>query len=365
MKKIFLLFFIALFLVPLVLAVPVSYKGVIDYSGNITEGHTLKAVSDSRTTTKTITESSFVINHLVKKNEIVTFYFDNNEFTKYTQPLPGTVVGLGTWKLGTAGITSDLFKAKSALAYTLILNGNPSEDNVIGNLYLPNSLAAYPGVSISWDSSSQAVIAANGAVTRDNNDHEVTLTATLSKIGEDAITAAFAVTVKQKVAAIVLTDGKIDVPFDQPEIVINATTGNLVKNIEIPETVSANTFISLNLKEVMIGNSVTLGTNTLTLTRKTSSTVNYSAEIPANTVISGPADWNGLINLPTVKDASEVTSEGTTDLVIEMGYANGQLNFSNAVKVTLAGMTGKSAGYTQGTEITTISLVCNSATDSD
>src|SRR3989338_9416725 len=168
MKKIFLLFFIALFLVPLVLAVPVSYKGVIDYSGNITEGHTLKAVSDSRTTTKTITESSFVINHLVKKNEIVTFYFDNNEFTKYTQPLPGTVVGLGTWKLGTAGITSDLFKAKSALAYTLILNGNPSEDNVIGNLYLPTSLAAYPGVTIGW-SPNHASVANNGTVTRDNS----------------------------------------------------------------------------------------------------------------------------------------------------------------------------------------------------
>src|SRR3989344_2511987 len=174
MKKIFLLFFMVLFLVPLALAVPASYKGVIDYTGDITTGHTIKAESASRTTTKTITESSFVINHLVKKGEIVKFYFDNNLFTEYTQPLPGTVVDLGTWKLGTAGITSDLFKAKSALTYTLILNGNPSKDNVIGNLFLPTSLAAYPGVSISWDSSSPAVIAANGAVTRDNNDHEVT-----------------------------------------------------------------------------------------------------------------------------------------------------------------------------------------------
>ena len=363
MKNIFLLILIVLSVIPLVLAVPVSYKGVIDYTGNIATGHVIKAVSDSRTTTKTITESSFVVNHLVKKGEIVKFYFDDNLFTEYTQPLPGTVVDLGTWKISPAGITSDLYKAKSDLTYELILNGNPSKDSVISNLYLPTSLVDYTGTSISW-ASNHGSIAINGTVTRDNSDHTITLNATLSKTGEADVMSTFTLTVKQKVNAINQTI--ITVSYNQPEIVIDNTNGNTVTNIEIPETVSANEIVSLNLKAVMdVDNKVTVGINDLKLIRKTNSTVNYSAEIPSGTEIKGPADWNGLINLPTVKDKSEVTSAGTTELVIEMGYVNGQLNFSNAVKVILSGMTGKKAGYTHGTDVTTISLVCNSAIDSN
>jgi len=366
MKKLFLFFIILLSMSLIVTAVPVSYKGTITYDGeDINTSHSIESKSASRITTKTITESNFVINHLVKKGEIVKFYFEDTLFTEYVQPLPGTIVDLGDWNIITAGLP-DLYKAKSALTYTLILNGNPSKGNVIADLYLPTNLTAYPTVTISWTSTDESVIAIDGAVTRsDTEDKTVILTAILSEDGE-TITATFTVTVKQTVAAAVPDEtGKVEIGYDESEIVVNSTTIEEITNIEIPPTVSPNEIVSLNLGSLMTENNVTLGNKNLTLTRKTNASVNYSAEIPMETVISGPSDWNGLLNFPTVKDNSEVIVDGTTELVIEIGYTGGQLNFSKAVKLTLAGMTGKKAGYTHGTDITIISLVCNSATDAN
>ncbi|MEA2037435.1 MAG: immunoglobulin-like domain-containing protein [Nanoarchaeota archaeon] len=372
MKKIFLLFFIFLFIIPLVLAVPVSYKGTITYGGDdITTDHTLEAVSATRTTTNVLSQNSFVINHLVKKGEVVKFYFDDNLFTEYIQPLPGSVVDIGVWDISAAGLTSDLYKAKGDLIYELILNGNPSGDNVIADLYLPTSLADYPSVTISW-ASSDASIATDGTVTRDGSDHVVELTVTLSAEGETSITSTFTVTVQQVVAAVVPdAEGKVEIGYDEPEIVINSTTIEDIIAIEIPESVSPNEVVVLNLESLKVGDAVTLGSNDLTLTRNTNSTLSYSVELPSGTEISGTSDWNGLISLPTVKDVSEVTplaEAGVTkivDVVIELGSTGVQLTFSNAAKITVPNMAGKKAGYTGADDVFHTIPACTAAQIAD
>ena len=98
-------------------------------------------------------------------------------------------------------------------------------------------------------------------------------------------------------------------------------------------------------------------------------TINSSAAdvvIQDGTVVTGPADWDGIIDAPRV-----VTSAGTApsgfavgDNIIEIGSSDGVLYFDQAVKITLPGVTGivayKPAGSDVWTEITT---QCNSVTD--
>jgi len=78
-----------------VLAVPVSYVGNIDYIGEAA-GHTFKAVSATGITQKTLEDTTFLLNHLGNEGETVSFYFDDILVKTDTQPLPGTVVDLGT-----------------------------------------------------------------------------------------------------------------------------------------------------------------------------------------------------------------------------------------------------------------------------
>jgi hypothetical protein len=85
--------------------------------------------------------------------------------------------------------------------------------------------------------------------------------------------------------------------------------------------------------------------------------------IPQDTIIYGPASWNGQIDLPIVKAVSTetVTADSgyttTTNAVIELGFGDLQLNFSKAVRILIPGMAGKSAAYSRGgatpTKITT------------
>jgi len=81
-----------------VLAVPVSYKGQLNYAGTTPSTHILKAESVTGTTEKEINvESSlqsFLLNHLANEGESITFYFDNIEVKTYTQTKPGSVVDL-------------------------------------------------------------------------------------------------------------------------------------------------------------------------------------------------------------------------------------------------------------------------------
>ena len=98
MRIFFILFFLIIFLNN-VEGVPVTYKGVINYGGDISSGYVLEVKSDNGETNKTISVSDFFIHHVEDEDEVVKFYFDSRLFKETTQTLPGSVVELGSFEI--------------------------------------------------------------------------------------------------------------------------------------------------------------------------------------------------------------------------------------------------------------------------
>jgi len=90
-----------------------------------------------------------------------------------------------------------------------------------------------------------------------------------------------------------------------------------------------------------------------------SAPVQVAVTIPAGTTVSAPAGWDGTINLPTVQTASQelasaVASSGTVSAVIEIGYGDTPLTFSQPVRILIPGQAGKGVGYYRDGKFTTI-----------
>jgi len=81
-----------------------------------------------------------------------------------------------------------------ALTEAVILGSNPSVNSVTTALNLTTT-GVSGNTTVSWASSNENIIATTGVVTRDANDQEVTLTATISKTGEETLVKTFNLTV--------------------------------------------------------------------------------------------------------------------------------------------------------------------------
>lgn len=252
-----------------------------------------------------------------------------------------TLTVLGTTDLDELALAG----AKLALTEIKILNGNVEKDKIIGDVKLPTSLENHPGISISWSSSNTSVIAVNGSVARDiNEDKEVSLTATLTKSSASA-TKDFILKVKKQIAPATIVGGTVEVDSGVDEILIDNTNAASLQTVSVPASISEDQAVTLNLNSLVDQSKKELTTaNTLTLTRATSS-VSYSVEIPTGTKITGEADWNGLITLPTVKAAPSATITGTAQVTIEVGSSTVKLTFDKATKLTIPGQAGQNAGY--------------------
>ena len=86
-----------------------------------------------------------------------------------------------------------------------------------------------------------------------------------------------------------------------------------------------------------------------------------SVFIPSGTVVAGPVDWDGIINLPTFGEpdgGKNPTGLIVGETVITLGSLTGALNFSKPVVITLTGVTGsfgyRPAGSDQWVEILNI-----------
>ncbi|EBD8094958.1 hypothetical protein C3514_25455, partial [Salmonella enterica] len=92
------------------------------------------------------------------------------------------------------------------------LGANSDKNNIVGNLSLPTTMAAYPGVLIAWSTSDETVITNSGKVTRnENEDKFVKLTAVLS--GSAVGTREYNLTVRAVGTDNVGIDGYIDPYF--------------------------------------------------------------------------------------------------------------------------------------------------------
>lgn len=95
-----------------------------------------------------------------------------------------------------------------------------------------------------------------------------------------------------------------------------------------------------------------LGTENGTVTAPTDITIinpsaNAEIQIPAGTeIISESNDWNGTLLAPTVQsnDSLEIDVDGEVKFAVKVG-ADTALNFSQPVKLVLAGQAGHKAGY--------------------
>ncbi len=174
---------------------------------------------------------------------------------------------------------------------------------------------------------------------------EETKSLTIKKLGENESVADE----EQEIIEEDITE--IIVPVGSPlkGVIVNFTDDSKNVNISLAELMNETGEVTL--------------VNDFTLTRDTD-TVNYTAEIPAGTVISGGSDWDGKINVPTIKDASDFSApSGSVDIVIDVGSSI-EINFSNAVKIVIGGKAGKNAGWARGTNtLTEITTLCNSATN--
>ena len=165
---------------------------------------------------------------------------------------------------------------------------------------LPQTVSGYEDVSVTWQSSNTAIIAADGTVTaRDGTESDtVTLTATLT-YKDDSLTKTFTVTVYQKQK--VLTDSEIvaaavakfsfayagKYAYEQYEAPSSITVNDKTVTVEYNSTnteflnVSGN---KINVYKTLYDNTVTL-TVTFKYNEESASNV-YEVEIPANTVFA-------------------------------------------------------------------------------
>lgn len=152
------------------------------------------------------------------------------------------------------------------------------------------------------------------------------------------------------------TTEKVIVGSGTTEVIVGDDSGSL-KEITIPSSIASDKEIWLDLKPVFDSNGDVKIPNDFTLKRE--GDFNYSVEIPSGTIISG-SGWEGKLIMPTVKpNADYSVSSGNVEKVIDLGD-NVELNFSQAVKITIGGMAGKKAGWTRGAgALTDIPLVCD------
>jgi hypothetical protein len=135
-----------------------------------------------------------------------------------------------------------------------------------------------------------------------------------------------------------------------------------VENITIPSNITSNASVEMDLSNTFNEDNNSVIEDELIIERETS-TLNYTVEIPANTTIDGPDDWNGTMTLPTVQAIGTYSPpNGTTDALVEVGVSGVRLNFSDPVKIVIAGVGGKSAFWNDGTTTHAITTVCDSAT---
>lgn len=171
--------------------------------------------------------------------------------------------------------------------------------------------------------------------------------------------------VSRTVTVLALDDGQTALTSD---MTINASSTEVMIGSNAPgnSTISIPSSINnanLNLSALMSGTDATLSTD-LTINSETS-VGEVSVQIPQNTLMSGGAGWDGVVNLPQVQENSSVTvtpdSGYSTSVssVLEIGYGNVALTFDQAVRIKLAGQAGKYIGYSRNGTFTSITAICS------
>ena len=157
----------------------------------------------------------------------------------------------------------------------------------------------------------------------------------------------------------------VTVDTTQTEVVI---TSNQSTSITVPGDVT-NATININLLITDNGTNATATLSKIDLNVNTSiSGTPVEIAIPADTIISAPTGWNGVINAPKIESNSSVSvipdsgNTATVSSVIEIGYGDVELIFSKAVRILIPGAAGKYVGYSRSGTFTQITTACSADT---
>lgn len=160
----------------------------------------------------------------------------------------------------------------------------------------------------------------------------------------------------------VLINPQVNLDTNHPEVLVGYSNFNA--NISIPQSVANPTLnfsdilqTSAAAKRVSFNNMMTINSNTAIGTVR--------VEIPTATTISGPVNWDGIMNAPKKLDNTGIVptaSNGNiaiTSSVIEVGLGDTPLTFDKAVRLLLPGQAGKLLGYQRGDNFTKITNSCS------
>jgi hypothetical protein len=254
--------------------------------------------------------------------------------------IPSDVANTGTFTItnNTLKGVHSVSVASSALGEGggVIINNNDLSGNS-GTAVANSSSVAIDAVKNWWGTASSTEIASlvSGSVTTDpwyvNSSRNV--------LSNEAVTPD--------------DSGNVTITNSAPNVVVSSDTQ--------PITINAD---SISDATVVLGSLITSGTGSIPQITINSSAVNV--EIPASTITSEDADWDGVLNLPTIVSAPSIeTDEGTTATAvtaIEVGAGDTELTFNEPVKLTFSGQAGNSVGWSRAGDFTAITDVCDPET---
>jgi len=136
-------------------------------------------------------------------------------------------------------------------------------------------------------------------------------------------------------------------------------------SITVPSTVTDAT-VNVSALKADDGNKAVATVPEITLNVTTSlSATPVKVIIPANTTITAPTGWSGIINAPRIESNDSITvvpdsgNKATISSVIEVGYGDVELTFNKAVRLLIPEASGKYAGYSRGGNFTKITATCS------
>jgi len=147
--------------------------------------------------------------------------------------------------------------------------------------------------------------------------------------------------------------GEIIIPINNP-----------AANITIPLNVSNATLnLALLITERNATRNATLSGEIIIISNTSSGKIILS--LPENLTFSGTINWSGIVNTPRIKSSSNVSvnpddgkSVSGISSVIEVGSDDIKLVFDKAVRILMAGQSGKDLGYYRASQFTAIKTLC-------
>lgn len=178
---------------------------------------------------------------------------------------------------------------------------------------------------------------ASQAITLNEGKNDITIQVT----AQDGTTKTYKITVTKPKALPPVTPGQ-SVPVSDTNTPVSITVPSGVTGAKMQAT-TQNTpqGKAADLPLVVAQVQTTLG--------------NVGVEIPEGTAVTGPSDWDGTIELPTVQANNSVSvSNGNVSAVVEVGLPNVELKFNKAVRLLIPGQAGKNAAFARGNGTPTV-----------